>query len=93
MFLIIYNLQFRGKPITWPHLLDTFEWDLAAHKDAPWLRMMHRLTPDHIHLSPSSRMRVYLAAQVKYLFNDRTTQNTKVNNNLQCLFNESLHKL
>ncbi|XP_071502692.1 uncharacterized protein [Diadema antillarum] len=55
------NLMFRGLSISWKHIVDVYEWDM---ENTTGLRMLHRLTEDHIHLTPAHRMKVKLAAQV-----------------------------
>ena len=42
---------------------DAFENDINE-SNAPGLRLLHKLTADHLFLNPYLRMRVYLAAQV-----------------------------
>ena len=49
--------------ITWLQLIDAFENDVNA-SNASGLRLLHKLTADHLFLNPYLRMRVYLAAQV-----------------------------
>ena len=49
--------------ITWLQLIDAFENDVNA-SNASGLRLLHKLTSDHLFLNPYLRMRVYLAAQV-----------------------------
>ncbi|XP_071855332.1 uncharacterized protein [Apostichopus japonicus] len=57
-------LRFQGKEIRWSHLLSLQEWDQQLNAQAPGLRFVHKLTYEHMNLTPSLRMRVYLAAQV-----------------------------
>ena len=49
--------------ITWLQLIDAFENDINE-SNASGLRLLHKLTADHLFLNPYLRMRVYLAAQV-----------------------------
>lgn len=49
--------------ITWLQLLDAFEND-TIESNASGLRLLHKLTADHLLLNPYLQMRVYLAAQV-----------------------------
>ena len=49
--------------ITWVQLIDAFENDINE-SNASVLRLLHKLTADHLFLNPYLRMRVYLAAQV-----------------------------
>ncbi|XP_033103726.1 uncharacterized protein LOC117106473, partial [Anneissia japonica] len=58
------NLHYNKQDIKWNHLLDTYNWDVGMQKTCPGLRMLHKWTYEHLHLTPSSRMRVYMAAQV-----------------------------
>ena len=48
----------------WHQILKLYEWDLGLNRAAIGLTMGHKLTEEHIHLNPRSRMRVNLAAQV-----------------------------
>ena len=41
-----------------------YEWDLGKRRDAMGLRFLHKVTEEHVRLTPQARMRVYLAAQV-----------------------------
>ena len=47
------------------HVVNLYEYDLGMNRNAPGLRMIPRLTEDHITLTPRLRMRVYLAVQVR----------------------------
>jgi len=58
------QLTYNKQEISWQHLVNLYEWDLGMHRAAPGLRMVPRLSEDHITLSPRLRMRVYLAVQV-----------------------------
>ena len=49
--------------IYWLQLIDAFENDINE-SNASGLRLLHKLTADHLFLNPYLRMRVYLAAQV-----------------------------
>ena len=49
--------------ITWLQLIDAFENYVNA-SNASGLRLLHKLTADHLFFNPDLRMRVYLAAQV-----------------------------
>ena len=49
--------------ISWLQLIDAFENDVNE-SNASGLRLLHKLTADHLFLNPFLRMRVYLAAQV-----------------------------
>lgn len=57
------KLRNNGMWITWLQLIDAFENDVNA-SNASGLRILHKLTADHLFLNPYLRMRVYLAAQV-----------------------------
>ena len=48
----------------WSQIRTAYEKDLFSSKVAPGLRKATKLTPDHVDLTPRSRMRVNLAAQV-----------------------------
>ena len=54
----------NGGDISWKHIVDVYEWDLLRNPDVLGLRMLPKLTEDHINLQPRSRMKVKLAAQV-----------------------------
>uniref|UniRef100_A0A7M5VCD5 Transposable element P transposase n=1 Tax=Clytia hemisphaerica TaxID=252671 RepID=A0A7M5VCD5_9CNID len=58
------NLMVGGKEIRWAHIRNAYEMDLNKNSLAPGLRKLHKITFDHIHLTPRLRMRVNLAAQV-----------------------------
>ncbi len=49
-------------------MVDLFDWDVGVGKRSPGLRQLHKLTPDHVHLKPATRMRVYMAAQVRFFY-------------------------
>ena len=49
--------------ISWLQLIDAFE-NVINESSASGLRLLHKLTADHLFLNPYLRMRVYLAAQV-----------------------------
>ena len=57
------KLKNNDKWITWLQLIDAFENDVNA-SNASGLRLLHKLTVDHLFLNPYVRMRVCLAAQV-----------------------------
>ena len=57
------KLRNSGMWITWLQLIDAFENDVNS-SNVSGLRLLHKLTADHIFLNPCLRMRVYLAAQV-----------------------------
>lgn len=57
------KLRNNGMWITWLQLIDAFENDVNS-SNVSGLRLLHKLTADHIFLNPYLRMRVYLAAQV-----------------------------
>ncbi|XP_072042699.1 uncharacterized protein [Amphiura filiformis] len=58
------NMMYKSLPIRWTHLQDVYKWDLHIGGINPGLRMLHKIHHEHLHLSPSLRMRVYMAAQV-----------------------------
>lgn len=49
--------------VTWLQLIDAFENDVNL-TNASGLRLLHKLSADHIFLNPYLRMRVYLTVQV-----------------------------
>eukprot|EP00794_Sanderia_malayensis_P008307 gene8307-9194_t len=53
------RLMWNHKDIIWKHLVDLYESDRTS-----LIRKMPKLTNEHIHLNPYSKMRVNLAAQV-----------------------------
>ena len=53
------RLMWNQKDIIWKHLVDLYESDRTS-----LIRKMPKLTNEHIHLNPYSKMRVNLAAQV-----------------------------
>ncbi|XP_033103740.1 uncharacterized protein LOC117106487, partial [Anneissia japonica] len=59
-----FSLQYNHQDIKWTQLLELYEWDIGLDRTSPGLRRLHRLTYDHLHLTPSLRMRVYMAAQI-----------------------------
>ncbi|CAC5392195.1 THAP9 [Mytilus coruscus] len=59
------NLEFDRQQITWPHLVTLVEGDLHGQNGQPGgLRMLPKLTNEHLRLTPSLRMKVKLATQV-----------------------------
>lgn len=59
------TLQFDRQQITWPHLVTLVEGDLHGQNGQPGgLRMLPKLTNEHLRLTPSLRMKVKLATQV-----------------------------
>ena len=59
-----FGLQSRlmwnnGKTLMWSHIMQVYNDDLSRG-----LHLVPRLTHEHLHLSPYSKMKVYLAAQV-----------------------------
>ncbi|CAH1263937.1 THAP9 [Branchiostoma lanceolatum] len=58
------NLHYDGQEITWRHIVSVYEWDLDPQRVALGMRKLIKLKTDHVHLTPSLRMRVNLAAQV-----------------------------
>ncbi len=68
LFSFISILQFNKQDISWTQLLRLYEWDVGLKRSSPGLRRLHRISHEHLHLTPSLRMRVYMAAQVKKKF-------------------------
>ena len=54
-------LRWHGLSITWEHWKEAFQWDRAINPDM--MRLHHKLTPDHITLNSSLKMRNHLAEQ------------------------------
>ena len=52
--------------ISWQHVISLLDFNIGRNRCAPGLRMT-KLTPEHVFLTPRSRMNVSLAAQVEYL--------------------------
>ena len=44
--------------------MELYEWDLNGNQYGMGLRKLHKLKEEHIHLTPSLRMVVKIAAQV-----------------------------
>ena len=62
-------MQYNGQQIKWEQLVSLVEGDLGIqHDDATAevgrLRVLSKITNDHLRLTPSLRMKVKLAAQV-----------------------------
>ncbi|XP_071508744.1 uncharacterized protein [Diadema antillarum] len=55
------HMMFRGLDVSWKHIIDAYHWDL---QQCTFLRTLHHITEEHIHLTPSHRVDVKLAAQV-----------------------------
>ncbi|XP_022107675.1 uncharacterized protein LOC110988468 [Acanthaster planci] len=58
------NLFFNKQEVTWPQLLHLYELDTGLDRCSPGLRRLHKISYEHLHLTPALRMRVYMAAQV-----------------------------
>ncbi|XP_038062325.1 uncharacterized protein LOC119732793 [Patiria miniata] len=58
------TLCYHKQDIKWTQLLQLYEWDVGLDRHSPGLRRLHKITYEHLHLTPSLRMRVYMAAQV-----------------------------
>ncbi|XP_065675289.1 uncharacterized protein LOC136091541 [Hydra vulgaris] len=58
------NLMYKEQELGWHQIISLYEWDVGFLRDAPGLRMGHKLRDEHINLTPQSRMRVNLAVQV-----------------------------
>ncbi|KAJ8048023.1 hypothetical protein HOLleu_00177 [Holothuria leucospilota] len=44
--------------------MELYEWDQGSHRGTPGLRLVLKLSYEHLHLTPGLRMKVSLAAQV-----------------------------
>ena len=69
MTFFLSCLKYDNQEIKWTHVLNLWEQDLGvttdhAHGNAGRLRLVPKLTMEHLHLTPSLRMKVRLAAQV-----------------------------
>lgn len=62
MFLI---LQINGKDISWQHMIRVYEANRGKATESAGLWLLHKVKYEHIFLTPYSRMRVDLAAQVE----------------------------
>ena len=62
--LSVLFVQYKGLPIRWGHLHEVYTWDTGMETKNPGLKMLHKIHHEHLHLTPSMRMRVYLAVQV-----------------------------
>ncbi len=64
----INYFQFDGQKILWTQLLQLVEEDVGYRFEdagrAGGFRFLNRITPEHLRLTPFSRMRVKLATQV-----------------------------
>ena len=60
------HLQVRGKNISWQHLMQLYHGGLGAKRNAGGLSLIPKLKYEHLYLTSFSKMRVDLAAQVKY---------------------------
>ncbi|XP_033631329.1 uncharacterized protein LOC117293214 [Asterias rubens] len=58
------NLHFQKQDIKWTHLLMLYDWDIGKNRSSPGLRRLYKITYEHLHLTPTLRMRVYMATQV-----------------------------
>ena len=45
--------------------MDLYEEGKGSRREAPGLNVLHKLTNDHIHLTPYTKMKVNLAVQVR----------------------------
>ena len=59
-------MQFDGQEIGWHQIVGLYEWDLGPMRNALGLRFQPKLRDEHVNLTPQSRMRVNLAAQVGF---------------------------
>ena len=55
-----YYFQLNGEPLEWTKLVELLKIDLQGEG----FRLLPKLTYEHLHLNPSLRMKVKLAAQV-----------------------------
>ena len=59
-------MQFDGKEILWSHLVN-LHWKNRP-QDSPGFALLDKLKFEHIRLTSHSKMRVDLAAQVRYIY-------------------------
>ena len=64
MYKYSFFLKYNNQEISLQHIINLYEWDLEMKRCSPGLRILHKLTEDHIAFNPSLRMRVSLAVQV-----------------------------
>ena len=60
-------LKCNGREIKWQHIVDLYERNVGRKTETPGLSIAHKLKYEHIKLTNFSKMRVDLAAQVRYL--------------------------
>jgi len=64
LYAYIYTVQNNGFTLEWKHVENLYEATLVCAARSGGLKLAHKLTREHIFLTPRSRMRVDLAAQV-----------------------------
>ena len=55
-------LKVKGHPVVWKHWQDVYNWDLIFNLEMMWIH--HRLTNEHMHVTPIGKMRNHLAEQI-----------------------------
>ncbi|XP_033114326.1 uncharacterized protein LOC117114745 [Anneissia japonica] len=58
------HLHYNKMDIKWTYLLELYNWDTGLDRYSPGLRRLHKISYEHLHLTPSLRMCVYMAVQV-----------------------------
>ena len=66
MFQFLFFLQINGKDISWKHLVRAYEANRGRTTESAGLWLLNKVKFQHVFLTPYSRMRVDLAAQVKH---------------------------
>lgn len=59
-------LQCNGRDIRWKHIVDLYERNTGRETETPGVSIAHKLKYEHIKLTNFLKMRVDLAAQVKF---------------------------
>ena len=59
-------LQCNGREIKWQHIVDLYKRNAGKKTETPGLSIAHKLKYEHIKLTNFSKMRVDLAAQVRF---------------------------
>ena len=76
MFQFLFFLQINGKDISWKHLVRAYEANRGRTTESAGLWLLNKVKFQHVFLTPYSRMRVDLAAQVKHTHTHTCTLHT-----------------
>ena len=60
------HIQCNRRDIKWQHIVDLYERNTGRITQTPGLSIAHKLKYEHIKLTSFSKMRVDLAAQVRF---------------------------